>query len=414
MERGPSLGREFGWLWTAYATSMAGTWFALDAFPLIAIRLLDSSPAQVSLLSAAGLAGAALIAIPLGPWVDRRRKRPVMIGADLLRFAVLLSLPVAHLAGVLTFLQLVLVSIVVAASNVVFTAASGACLKALVRPEHLLSANGRFESTMWTATALGPPSGGLAVGAFGPLVTTVVNAASFLLSAFGIRAMGGEDAPPAPKTARPFRPGDLLDGWRRILGHPTLRLLFFNTTLVNGLIMATAPLLAVLLLRDLGFAPWQYGLAFGVPCLGGLVGSRLSRRLVPRYGQRRVMVASGALRACWLVGLAFVRPGPWGLVLVILVEFGLITCVGVFNPVLATYRLEHSPADQVARVLSAWSVTSSATIAALTASWGLLAAVTGPRTAVAAAGVLILGTAFLLPYRRRLAAPDPVPAADRV
>ncbi|MYX33774.1 MFS transporter [Streptomyces sp. SID8377] len=393
---------------------MAGTWFALDAFPLIAIRLLDSSPAQVSLLSAAGLAGAALIAIPLGSWVDRRRKRPVMIGADLLRFAVLLSLPVAHLAGVLTFLQLVLVSIVVAASNVVFTAASGACLKALVRPEHLLSANGRFESTMWTATALGPPSGGLAVGAFGPLVTTVVNAASFLLSAFGIRAMGGEDAPPAPKTALPFRPGDLLDGWRRILGHPTLRLLFFNTTLVNGLIMATAPLLAVLLLRDLGFAPWQYGLAFGVPCLGGLVGSRLSRRLVPRYGQRRVMVASGALRACWLVGLAFVRPGPWGLVLVILVEFGLVTCVGVFNPVLATYRLEHSPADQVARVLSAWSVTSSATIAALTASWGLLAAVTGPRTAVAAAGVLILGTAFLLPHRRRLAAPDPVPAADRV
>lgn len=126
------------------------------------------------------------------------------------------------------------------------------------------------------------------------------------------------------------------------------------------------------------------------------------------------MVASGALRACWLVGLAFVRPGPWGLVLVILVEFGLVTCVGVFNPVLATYRLEHSPADQVARVLSAWSVTSSATIAALTASWGLLAAVTGPRTAVAAAGVLILGTAFLLPHRRRLAAPDPVPAADRV
>ncbi|MEU4095740.1 MFS transporter [Streptomyces sp. NPDC026673] len=412
MGRRGSLGREFGWLWAAYAASTMGTWFALDAFPLIAVRVLHSSPAQVSLLSAAGLAGAALIAVPLGPWVDRRRKRPVMIGTDLLRFVALLTIPVAYATGRLTFLQLVLVSTVVASANVVFTAASGANLKALVAPEDLLRANGRFESTMWTATALGPPSGGVAVGVFGPMATTVVNAASFLLSALGIRAMTGGE--PRPKPGRPLRAGDLVAGWRHILGHPALRALFFNTALVNGLIMATAPLLAVLLLRDLGLTPWQYGLAFGVPCLGGLVGSRLARRLVVRYGQRRVMVVGGALRACWPLGLAFVRPGPWGLVFLVLVEFGLITCVGVFNPVFATYRLEHTPADQVARVLSAWSVTSSATIAALTACWGLLATLAGLRTAIAAAGVLILGTVFLLPRRRHIAPAERVPAGDPV
>jgi MFS family permease len=169
--------------------------------------------------------------------------------------------------------------------------------------------------------------------------------------------------------------------------------------MVNGLIMATAPLLAVLMLGPLGFTPWQYGLAFAAPCVGGLIGSRLAPRLVARFGQSTVLRASGTLRACWLLGLAFVGPGVNGLVLVIAVELGLITCMGVFNPIFATYRLDQVRPDLVARTLTAWSVTSKATIAAMTALWGVLAAVTGPRAAVALAGVLIMATPLLLPRR---------------
>jgi MFS family permease len=108
------------------------------------------------------------------------------------------------------------------------------------------------------------------------------------------------------------------------------------------------------------------------------------------------MLIAGALRGCWLPGLAFIGPGAAGIVLVIAVQFGLVTCMGVFNPLMATYRLEQTPKDRVTRTLSAWSVTSSVTIAALTALWGLLAALTSPRTAIAAAGVLILATPLLL------------------
>lgn len=133
------------------------------------------------------------------------------------------------------------------------------------------------------------------------------------------------------------------------------------------------------------------------------LGSRLARPLVARFGQHRIMLTSGALRACWSLGLAFVRPGPSGLLLVILVEFGLITYMGVFNPVFATYRLEHTATERVARTLSAWSITSSATIAAMTVLWGLLASVTGPRAAIAIAGVLILSTPVLLPQHEHAA-----------
>ena len=384
-----SLGRQFGWLWRAYAVSAFGTGLAFGAFPLIAIRVLHSGPAEVSALAAAGLAVGAAVAVPLGPWVEFRRKRPVMVAMDLIRFGALATIPVAYALGWVSFGQLLVVSVIVGAADIAFKSASGACLKALVRPEDLLVANGRMESTTWTAIMLGPPLGGAAIGLFGPVTTVLADAVSFLLSAMGVRAIGGRE-PSAARlpAAAPARLRDLLDGWRYILAHPGLRPLFFNNILVNGLIMTTEPLLAVLMLGRLGFAPWQFGLAFALPCTGGLIGSRLARRVVARFGQRRVMLWAGTLRACWVAGLAFIGPGLAGLVLVMAIELGLITCCGVFNPVLATYRLEQTGTDRVARTLSAWSVSSKATIAAMTALWGVLASLTSPRIAIAAAGLL--------------------------
>lgn len=397
MAGGP--GREFRWLWGAYAVSAYGTGLSFGAFPLIAILVLHAGPAQVSLLAAAGLAVGAAVAVPLGPWAEFRRKRPVMIGMDLLRFGALLSVPVAAALGVLTFGQLVVVAVLAAAAKIAFNAASGAYVKALVPPEGLLVATSRLEATTWSATVVGPPLGGAAIGLFGPVTTVLADAVSYLFSAAGLRAIGGSEPRPVRADSSGLRRGDLLEGWRHILGHPGLRRLFANVLLVNGLILATEPLIAVLLLGRLGFAAWQYGLVFALPCAGGLIGARWSRRLVARFGRRRVLLVAGSLRACWPLGLAFVGPGAVGIALILLVQFGLVTCIGVFNPVLATYRLEQTPAPRVARVLSAWSVSSSATIAALTALWGVLGGVIGPRAAIAAAGLLLLATPFLLPRR---------------
>ncbi|HEY6478696.1 MAG TPA: MFS transporter [Streptosporangiaceae bacterium] len=402
-----SLGRQFGWLWAAYAVSAYGSGFGFGAFPLIAILVLHAGTAEVSVLAAAGLAAGAVIALPLGPWVEFRRKRPVMVAMDLIRFAAMLSIPVAFALGWLSFAQLLIVSVIVAAAKIAFSSASGAYLKTLVRPEDLLVANARFESTTWSSTTLGPPLGGAAIGLLGPVTTVVGDALSYLLSATGILAIGGPEPAPDRAGAPRLRARDLLDGWRYILAHAGLRSLFFNTLAVNGLIMATAPLLTVLMLGRLGFAPWQYGLAFASPCVGGLLGARLARRAVARFGSHKVMLRVGALRACWPLGLAFIRPGVAGIALVIVLQLALVTCMGLYSPVLATYRLEQIAADRVARTLSAWSVSSSASIAALTALWGLLASVTGPRIAIAIAGVLLLATPLLLPRHAAVAQPEP-------
>ncbi len=387
---------DFGWLWSAYAVSTYGTWIAFGAFPLIAVQVLHAPAFAVSLMEAAGLAVAAVVAFPLGPWVERRAKRPVMIAMDLARFLALASVPVTYFLGLLSFGQLLVVSIVSGTANIAFGAASGAYLKHLVRGEHLLAANGKFEGTSWAATAVGPPLGGALIGVLGPVVTVLADAFSYLLSALAVLRIRGDDvAAPAVRLRR----ADLLGGWRFIVGDRVLRRLFLNSVLVGGLIMATVPLLAVLLLGELHFPAWQYGLAFGVPALGGFVGARLSARLVARYGRFQVMTAFGWLRSLFPLGLAFIGPGIPGLLTVIVVEGLLITCMGVFNPIYATERLQRTPADHAARVLTTWSVVTRLVHAALMVIWGFLATLTSPLAAITCSGVLLLATPLLLPRR---------------
>jgi MFS family permease len=409
------LGREFAWMWGAYTVSSIGTWLAFGAFPIIAILVLDSGPAEVSALAAVGLAAGALAAIPLAPWIELRRKRRVMIASDLVRLVATASIPVAYALGWLGFGQLLVVAVIVSAADIAFKSASGAFLKHLVRGDDLMLANGRIESTMWTTAALGPPLGGALIGILGPVATVIADAGSYLLSALGLTAVGHDEPQPQRPADERSRTAELLEGWRYIFGHPTLRPLFLNAVLFSGLLLATEPLLSVLMLGKLGFAPWEYGLAFAAPCIGGLIGSHFAHRLVDRLGQRRVMLAAGTLRVVFPLWLAFIPAGPAGVATVFALQLCLVTTIGVFLPTFATYRLQATEERVVARVLAAWSVSSSGTIAALTALWGLLAAATGPRFAIFAAGVLLLATPVLLPWRTSVrSAPGRIVAAWRL
>lgn len=409
--RGGSREAQFRWLWGAFAVSTFGTWLAFDAFPIVAVLALHARPFEVSLLAAAGVAVSAVVAVPLGPWVERHRKRRVMIAMDCLRFVALASVPAAYALGWLRFGQLLAVAVVVGAADICLRAASGACLKSLVPPDRLLTANARFESTTWTATMVGPPLGGALIGVFGPVTTVIADAASYLLSALGVTAIAGQEPRPVTVGSGRVRRAELLEGWRYLLRHPPLRALLANTALVNGLIMAPAPLIAVLMLGRLHIPPWQYGLAFAAPCLGGLVGARLARRITARYGQHAVLRRAGALRACWSIGLAFI-PGGWaGVALVSVLQLGLVTCCAVYNPVSATYRLEHAPTDRLARTLAAWTITTKLTVAAFTAVFGALASVAGVRVAIAVAGIVMLATPLTLPSTRHLVRGEPEKAA---
>jgi hypothetical protein len=250
------LGRDFDRLWCAYSISELGSALGAGALPLIAILVLHSTDLQVSLLAALSGVASAAIALPLGAQIEFRRKRPIMIGADLLRFVVLGSLPVAAALNALTYTQLCVVGAVQTACTIVFNAASGAHLKALVPIHHRTEANSRFETTFWTTTSIGPPAGGLLISWLGPTITVAIDAVSFLASALGIRNLRTPETPPPVRTSNRHWVADLTGGWRYIFGHHGLNALFWNAMLFGGSIMLTGPLIAILMLRDLELAPF--------------------------------------------------------------------------------------------------------------------------------------------------------------
>lgn len=401
-----SLGPDFRRLWTAFAVSALGSGIGAGALPLVAVLALDASTFQVSLLAALSALAGAAIALPSGAFIEQRHKRPIMIAADLTRFVALGSVPVAALLHLLTYAQLCVVGVLQAAALIVFTSASGAHLKALVPAEGRVEANSRFEATSWTTLSIGPPIGGALVGLVGATVTLAVDAVSFLLSAVGIRRIRLPEPVPSRLTTRP----DLRDGWRYILRHRGLRALFWNSQLFGGPVMMTSPLLAVLMLRDLGMQPWQYGVALGVPCLGGVLGARLAPPLTRRFGLHRMLIVFGVLRTPWLLLLPLATPGVDGMVVILLAETCLLIAAGAFNPSFTTYRMEATDDGFMARVQSSWSITSRTVQPAFMALGGVLAGLTSLRTTLVIAGVLCLVSAFVLPWKAARSAPSPLPA----
>ncbi|MFI7059834.1 MFS transporter [Kribbella sp. NPDC050124] len=400
-----SLGRDFRRLWVAFTISAAGSAVGLGALPLIAVLALDASTFQVSMLAALSAIAGAAIALPMGDFIEQRRKRPVMIAADLVRFVVLVSVPVAAVFDVLTYTQLCVVGVVQAAALIAFQAASGAHLKALVPAEGRAEANSRFEQTNWLTLSVGPAVGGVLVSVVGATATLAIDAVSFLGSALGIRRI----QQPEPEPVRRDGKADVTAGWRYILRHRGLRVLFWNSQLFGGPVMMTSPLLTVFMLRDLGLPPWNYGVSLGLSCLGGVLGARLAPRLTRRYGLQWMLLVFGVLRAPWLLLMPLAPDGWGGFALITAAEVGLLVAAGAFNPSFATYRMEVTEDDYMARVVGAWSISSRCVQPAFMALGGVLAAVIGLRGALWIAGGCCLLSAVVLPWRSAKPAPLPEP-----
>lgn len=385
----PPLDRDFQLLWSARAASDAGTAIAMGALALIAVRTLEASTFQVSLLTAvAGLVGAVL-ALPLGPFLEARRKRPVMITADLVRAALFVSVPAAAALGILSFWQLLVVSGVGALGGIVFGGASAAHLKNLVPRERRTEALGKLESTFWLLTTLCPALGGAIIQLLGSTVTLGVQALGLLASALGIsRIRRPEPAPPPPGT-RHFL-AEAGAGFTLALRDRRLRPLLLNSTLFAAFVAWIGPLELVLLLRGLDLPAWQFGLALALPSLGGPLGSWLAPRAGRRFGEHRTLVGSAVLRGLPVLALPFLPSGPAGLVVYVISTFLLLLIAGVFRPVYTAYRMEATDDAHMTRVTTAFTLASRG-LAPLFALLGGLAA-----TGIGVRGGLLLGVVGLV------------------
>ncbi|MEJ5913509.1 MFS transporter [Pseudokineococcus sp. 1T1Z-3] len=386
-------------LWTSTASSSFGTALSAGVISLVAILLLDASTAQVSLLIAIGGATAAVLSVPLSPLIESRSKRPVMIVSDVLRASIVAALPVLIWLDVLAFWQLCVAAVGLTGLGITFAAANTSHFRDLLPEKYWGRAYAEFETLTWTTAAVVTPLGGVLTTLFGPTVALSVNAACFALSGFALYCIRTpEPAPPKCDLTSGWARSVAL-GWTYIHAAPALRGLFWNAMVFGGCITLTAPLLAVLVLRDLGLSPWSYSLILGLPALGGVLGSRLAMPCLARWGLRRVLLVAGCLRSIWLVLIPLSPSSTAGFYVILTAELMLMLSAGVYNPVFSAYRVKLVDRSVLSRVGAAWPITAKSIQPLFVLAGGALASLVGVRGALAAAAVALIASTLLLPWR---------------
>ncbi|BCJ65700.1 MFS transporter [Polymorphospora rubra] len=378
----------------AYTVSTVGTLFGSGVVLWIAITEVGVSGSELGLLSGLATLAAGAVALVVAPRIDTWHKRPVMVSLDLLAGAALLSLSLATWAGTVTLLHLAAALATQMSAAILFVAASTPMLKHIGH-DRLDWALGRQESVFWAAQLIGPPAGGVVTSAIGPSLTLTCNSASFLVSAI-LLARISEPGPAAERVSTGLRVGV---GLRTIWRLPPLRALYVNAVLFGSALMATTPILALFIVRDLGLSAWEYGLILGVPCLGGMLAGTLSHRLIRRWGRERILRSTGLVRVVWLLPLAAIPAGPAAVAAILTMQFGLLFTAGLFNPTFASARMAVTPADRLSAVVGSWAATTRLIHPIAIGVIGLLAEILGVRTALAiGAG---LGALSILPLLSR-------------
>ena len=300
--------RDFLLLWSGETVSQLGTMVSHLALPLLAATALGASPWEMGLLVAAERAAFLLVGLPAGALLDRVRRRPVMIAADLVRFLLFASIPVTWWFGALTFAQLVAVALLAGIATVFFDVGYQSVLPSVVGRAGLVEGNAKLESTRAASETAGPALGGGLVQLVGAANAVLLDALSYLVSAAFLVRMRTPEPPPARDPARSLR-GDMAEGLRYVLGHPLLRPIALCTgtaNLFSGVLHAVAVLF---LARDLSQPAGVIGLVLGAGSAGGVLAALTAGQWIRRLGQGRTLVTAPLVTAPITLALPLTTAG---------------------------------------------------------------------------------------------------------
>ncbi|MFJ6636199.1 MFS transporter [Streptomyces sp. NPDC091376] len=400
---GPLRTRDFRMLLAGAAAGQLGAHVTLVALPLVAVLELDASAFQVGLLTAAETAAFLLIGLPAGALTDRMRKRPLMIGADLVRAAAMASIPAAAVAGVLTMAQLYAVALISGVATVFFDVAHQSYLPQILPREQLVAGNGALETVRSTAQVTGPGIGGGLVQLAGAHLAVIADAIGYALSALFILGIERPEERPAPSNSGSLRK-DIGEGVRFVIGHPLLRVIALTTGLAN---LCTAILMAtqtVHLVRVVGLQPGELGLVLSASAVGGLLGALCAGRLAARVGQARLIWLSALATGPFAVLWPLAGHGVGGAVLFAAGSGAVFFGAVVYNVAQVSFRQALCPPRLLGRMNATLRFLMWGTLPLGALLGGALAESFGPRTALAwcAAGFLAVPLPLLLSSLRRM------------
>jgi MFS family permease len=411
---------DFMKLWSAETISQFGTQITFIALPLVAAVILRVSPFEFGLLAVFEFLPFILFTLPAGAWVDRLRRRPVMIVGDIGRAVMLLTIPVAYWLDVLTIYQLYVVGFVNGIFTVFFDVAYQAYLPSLVEREQIVEGNAKLEISRSTAYIAGPGAGGILIQFAGAAVAVVADAISFIGSAlflFAIRKR--EPAPTRAETAEggrvPLRT-EIAEGLRYVLGHRLLRPIAACTGSSNLFGNIGFSIVLLYMARDLALEASAIGLIFAIGNIGALVGAFTSSTVPRLVGVGRSIVGSALLfgPTMLLIPLAPREfPAP------LLIVSGLIAGFGnvIYNVTQVSLRQAITPDAMQGRMNATMRFIVWGTIPIGGLLGGVLGSTIGllPTLWVSAIGSFIPGLFVLFsPVRTLKTVPEPEAAAESV
>ncbi|MGH3049972.1 MAG: MFS transporter [Gaiellaceae bacterium] len=399
-------------LFVANAASQLGEQVSLIAIPLAALYILNASALGVALLRSFAVLPFLLFALPMGVWVDRLRRRPLMILADFGRAAAIASIPAAYWLGHLTMAQLYAVAGIHGVLSVVFDLSYLSFLPTLVGREHLGEANEKLLGMQAAAGLAGPTLGGALVSTVGAAVAVLAEAAGFFVSGGFVSAIRGRETKPEPSTTRART--ELMEGLRYVFAQPYLRTLTIWISAGNLFTSALFALFIVYLVRDLHLGATTIGWVLAVTNLGFIGAAFANRRLVQRLGLGPMIVYTGLLSQMLLLGFPL---APSAHPLPVLVVCGLgATFLGFFmNVNQLTLRQAITPNRLLGRMNAVTRFMYWGTMPLGSALGGVVATAVGLRATLIGACLGAIATEIpivLSPIRtlRELPAPAPEPA----
>jgi MFS family permease len=286
---------DFMKLWAGQTVSLLGSQVTFLGLPLVAALTLQATPAQMSYLSAASTAAPLLLGMFAGVWIDRRRRRSIMIAADLARALLIGLIPLGALLGFLRLEMLIAVGFLSGAFSFLFDTSYRAYLPSLVSRHQLVQANGRLEASYSLANIAGPGLAGVLVEWLTAPFALLVDAFSYLVSALSLGAIRTMEPAPISTGYRMKIWQEIKDGLNVILRSPVLKPIAISSLTLNFAGGFYAALLVLYITRVLGLDALFLGSMYAVGSLSGLGSAILGKRIMLRFGLGWTIIGSAIL-----------------------------------------------------------------------------------------------------------------------
>ena len=314
--------------WLGQSISLVGDQVSLLALPLVAVLVLDAGAADMGYLGAAALAPHLLFSLPAGVWLDRvARRRRIMIATDLLRAALLASVPVAYSLDALSLAQLYGVAFLSGSLAVAFDISYMTIFVSVTSRSHYVQANALLNGSRSVSWLAGPSLAGLLVKLVGAPATLLADAASYLASALFLARVRAPEPPLEHNTNGSWRT-QVAEGMRFIAQHPIFRPSLTAVATINLFNFMFFALFVLYATRELGIGPGTLGLVLGAAAVGSILGAVIASRVGVRLGVGGAFALGCVLFPAPLV-LVPLAQGPDWLVLGMLFTAEFVSGLGV-------------------------------------------------------------------------------------